>query len=75
MTPQFPTLAQPQETVRWAMISDHPYYPSIEYFATEQEARLAADQEIQDMHFNEGHHESSVSVACIISQAPIRTGY
>lgn len=75
-TTTLPALAVPTGSAAWAMISNHPFYPSIYFFATEEEARTAATKEIEEMHEHDGHHdESSVSVARIVSHAQIKTEY
>lgn len=76
LTGQPRALAPAVGSAVWAMISNHPYYPSIDFFATEEEARTAAANEIKDMHAPDGHHnESSVSVARIVAHAQIKTHY
>lgn len=70
------SLAAADGSTLWAMLSNHPYYPSIEYFATEAEALVAAREEIKDMHREGAHHDdSTVSVARVTAHARIHTDY
>jgi hypothetical protein len=59
----------------WLMISDHPYYPSVETCATEAEAMEAARKECEDMHNDDGTHPGLVYVAHVTAVASIRTHY
>jgi hypothetical protein len=58
----------------YAVISDHPYYPSIEYFPTMEGAKEAYEKEIKDMESKDGRHDLKVSIVEIIIM-PERTKY
>lgn len=71
-----PKLETPPKDKPWAMVSNHPFYPSIEFFKTEAEAIKAANEEIEDMHSENGRHEEcSVIVLKVEHFASIRTDY
>lgn len=71
-----PQLKPPHQALVWAVVSNHPYYPNIEFFATEDEAIVHAKNEIKALHDEEGpHDESSVSVLKVQSIASIKTCY
>ena len=58
------------------MVSVHPFYPSAEFFATEAEARAAAEKEIDIMHREGGGFtDSLVFVARVNASAAISTDF
>ena len=71
-----PKLTAPQSGAEWAVVSNHPFYPRIYFFASESKAVAYAEQEISDMHDPTGvYDESSVSVVRVASIAQITTVY
>lgn len=59
----------------WVMVSDHPYYPSVKYFKTEEGASDAANKEIENMAEPDGSKYSKVIVAKIEQLTKIKTHY
>lgn len=70
------SLAAPNGSESWVVITDHPYYPEADYFPTEDEARRYAETQIAKHHTEAGiHEESLVCIARVVALAQIKTDY
>lgn len=61
---------------QWAVTIDRPYYPSIEYFATEDEAVSVMERiKVEQNDGPEAAHDVTVCVVKIVYAQAIRTHY
>ena len=51
----------------WIMVSDHPFYPRVEYHMDEDDARASARVEQACLFASDGTQEAKVVVALVIS--------
>lgn len=63
------------QSKRFVMVSNHPYYPSVQYFATKAEAESEAEKERETMHEPSGDKNSQVFVAEVVTMHEIKTSY
>lgn len=61
--------------LQWAMVSNHPYYPSVQLFETEEQAWAAGQAEYKDMHAEDGRCEGYILIAKISSKLDMTTHY
>ena len=59
----------------WVVTIDRPFYPSVYYFDTREEAEVFADSLVKEEDSSEGQHIVRVTVAQTVSTAVIHTYY
>ena len=59
----------------WILAISRPYYPSVEEFATEDEAKQAMDSFLAEDHSDDGKHKAVAFVAEVTSRQVARTHY
>lgn len=59
----------------YLMVSDHPYYPCVEYFSTKDEAEAAALVERENKEDKEGEYNCIITVAEILTTITVNSCY
>lgn len=52
----------------YIVTKDNPYYPSVKYFRTLEEAKAQAAEWMQEMHCLEGHNTCTVAVSVVVDE-------
>ena len=60
---------------KWAGTIDRPYYPSIEYFTSKDDADRHAEKVLKEQNEDDGSYASTVCVVEIVSGREIKTHY
>lgn len=64
-----------EQPAMYIVTRDNPYYPSVEYFDTIEEANSERDNIINSMSSESGKHDCKVSVALVIETTSIKSNY
>lgn len=67
-------LVPPDDAHLWLVATNQPFYPSVKFFASQEEAVAFANKEIEFAHDDNGvYDDSSVTIAAVVEYAPIKT--
>lgn len=72
---EYQTQQKQKRAERYLMVSDHPYYPNVDYCESLEQAKAAAVLAAASMSREHGEHECKISVAIMHSTVTVRSDY